>query len=58
MDAVLRLFNLKPEMMQLDSLGLNQEEAEIIRDIISHPSGLVLLVGPTGSGKQLPLTVF
>lgn len=55
MDAVLRLFNLKPEMMQLDSLGLNQEEAEIIRDIISHPSGLVLLVGPTGSGKTTTL---
>jgi type II secretory ATPase GspE/PulE/Tfp pilus assembly ATPase PilB-like protein len=55
MDAVLRLFNLKPEMMRLDSLGLNQEESDIIRDIISHPSGLVLLVGPTGSGKTTTL---
>lgn len=55
MDAVLRLFNLKPEMMQLDSLGLNQDENAIIRDIISHPNGLVLLVGPTGSGKTTTL---
>jgi type II secretory ATPase GspE/PulE/Tfp pilus assembly ATPase PilB-like protein len=55
MDAVLRLFNLKPEMMRLDSLGLNQEESDIIRDIISHPNGLVLLVGPTGSGKTTTL---
>lgn len=55
MDAVLRLFNLKPEMMRLDSLGLNQEENDIIRDIVSHPNGLVLLVGPTGSGKTTTL---
>jgi type IV pilus assembly protein PilB len=55
MDAVLRLFNLRPEMMRLDSLGLSDAEAEIIRDIVSHPSGLVLLVGPTGSGKTTTL---
>lgn len=55
MDAVLRLFNLKPEMMRLDSLGLNQDEEDIIRDIVSHPNGLVLLVGPTGSGKTTTL---
>lgn len=55
MDAVLRLFNLKPEMMRLDSLGLNQDEQDIISDIVSHPNGLVLLVGPTGSGKTTTL---
>ena len=26
-----------------------------MRDIISHPSGLVLIVGPTGSGKTTTL---
>jgi type IV pilus assembly protein PilB len=55
MDAVLRLFNLKPEMMRLDKLGLNSEEQAIISDIIRHPSGLVLFVGPTGSGKTTTL---
>lgn len=55
MDAVLRLFNLKPELMRLDSLGLREDDKAIIDDIISHPTGLVLMVGPTGSGKTTTL---
>lgn len=55
MDAVLRLFNLDPDMMRLDRLGLRADEEEIINDIISHPNGLMLIVGPTGSGKTTTL---
>lgn len=55
MDAVLRLFNLKPEMMQLEKLGLHPHELKVLNDIISHPSGLLLIVGPTGSGKTTTL---
>lgn len=55
MDCVLRIFNLKPELMQLDSLDLREDEREIIHDIIRHPNGLVLIVGPTGSGKTTTL---
>lgn len=55
MDAVLRLFNFKPEMLAIDRLGLEEYEQEAFRDIIKHPSGLVLIVGPTGSGKSTTL---
>ncbi|MBP7821158.1 type II/IV secretion system protein [Candidatus Saccharibacteria bacterium] len=55
MDCVLRLFNLKPELMQLDKLDLREDERAIISDIITHPNGLVLFVGPTGSGKTTTL---
>lgn len=55
MDAVLRLFTLRPELMRLDKLGLNEEERQIVDDITSHPNGLVLIVGPTGSGKTTTL---
>lgn len=55
MDIVLRLFNLKPELMRLDKLDLNIEEQAVINDIINHPTGLVLIVGPTGSGKTTTL---
>jgi type IV pilus assembly protein PilB len=55
MDAVLRLFNFKPEMLALDRLGLEAYEQDAFRDIIKHPSGLVLIVGPTGSGKSTTL---
>ncbi len=55
LDAVLRLFNFRSDMLRIDRLGLNEHQAETIRDIISHPSGLVLIVGPTGSGKTTTL---
>jgi len=54
-DAVLRLFNFRPDMLSLNKLGLDPRQEDIIRDIISHPSGLVLFVGPTGSGKTTTL---
>ena len=55
MDAVLRLFNLDANLMRLDKLGLQPYELRIIKDIISHPTGLMLIVGPTGSGKTTTL---
>ena len=54
-DAVLRLFNFRPDMLSLDKLGLDTKQSNVLRDIISHPSGLVLIVGPTGSGKTTTL---
>lgn len=55
MDVVLRLFNLHTDLMSLEKLGLKEDERQIIDDIISHPNGLVLIVGPTGSGKTTTL---
>ncbi len=54
-DAVLRLFNFDESLLNLDLLGLAKDELDEIRDIISHPRGLVLMVGPTGSGKSTTL---
>lgn len=54
-DAVLRLFNFNEEMLNLDRLGLGQEERDQIDEIVSHPRGMVLMVGPTGSGKSTTL---
>ena len=55
MDAVLRLFNFRTDMLKLERLGLNEYQDHIIRDIIARPSGLVMIVGPTGSGKTTTL---
>lgn len=54
-DAVLRLFNFDESLLNLDLLGLSNEERAEIDEIISHPRGLVLMVGPTGSGKSTTL---
>ena len=54
-DAVLRLFNFDESLLQLDLLGMQQYQRDEIDKIISHPRGLVLMVGPTGSGKSTTL---
>ena len=54
-DAVLRLFNFDESLLNLDLLGLSEHELSEINEVISHPRGLVLMVGPTGSGKSTTL---
>jgi type II secretory ATPase GspE/PulE/Tfp pilus assembly ATPase PilB-like protein len=55
MDVVMRLFNMDAEMYKLDRLGLSETERAVVDGIIAKPSGLVMVVGPTGSGKTTTL---
>lgn len=55
MDAVMRIFNMSLEFFKLEGLGLSKSEYSVVQDIIRHPSGMVLIVGPTGSGKTTTL---
>jgi type II secretory ATPase GspE/PulE/Tfp pilus assembly ATPase PilB-like protein len=55
MDVVMRLFNMDQAMYTLDRLGLSTSERQVVDDIIAKPSGLVMIVGPTGSGKTTTL---
>lgn len=54
-DVVMRLFNLHIELLNIDKLGLSPAEREVVDDVIKHPTGMVLVVGPTGSGKTTTL---
>jgi len=54
-DAVLRLFNFDESMLNLDNLKLGPSERAEIDEVISYPRGMVLTVGPTGSGKSTTL---
>jgi len=54
-DVVMRLFTVHMEMLSLEKLSLSPREREVVDDVIKHPTGLVLVVGPTGSGKTTTL---
>lgn len=54
-DVVMRLFNFDMALLKLDNLGLDERERAVVDEIIKHPTGLVLTVGPTGSGKTTTL---
>lgn len=53
-DAVLRIL-AKGGAMKLDEMKIDERNKEILKKIISQPYGLVLVVGPTGSGKTTTL---
>lgn len=54
-DAVVRLFNFDTSLLRLDALGMNDEQHNQFEQVIQHPHGMVLMVGPTGSGKSTTL---
>lgn len=54
-DAVIRLFNFDETLLNLDLLGIPDRQRKEIDEIVSHPRGMVLMVGPTGSGKSTTL---
>jgi type II secretory ATPase GspE/PulE/Tfp pilus assembly ATPase PilB-like protein len=54
----LRLLNQKKEAYTMDRLGMSQEEQAQITHILDYPHGIVLVTGPTGSGKSTSLNAF
>ncbi|NNL40987.1 MAG: type II/IV secretion system protein, partial [Desulfobacterales bacterium] len=53
-DAVLRIL-AKAGTMKIDQMALTDRNLEVLKKIIQKPYGLVLAVGPTGSGKTTTL---
>ncbi|MFM0205231.1 ATPase, T2SS/T4P/T4SS family [Paraburkholderia fungorum] len=55
---VLRRLDALPSDLSLDSLGLDPQQRQAVDAAIRAPHGLVLVTGPTGSGKTLSLYCF
>jgi len=51
----LRLLQSHGEIIGLEECGMSQRDSELIRKIIHRPNGIVLVTGPTGSGKSTSL---
>lgn len=52
---VMRLLNEKAQILTLEQLGLQPSALEAIKRNISKPHGMILVTGPTGSGKTTTL---
>lgn len=53
--AVLRLLEGELKIRDIDHLGFNQQQKQDFFEAISKPQGLILVTGPTGSGKTVTL---
>lgn len=52
---VMRLIDKQKSMLPLESLGFSKRNLDLYRTLIQSPYGMVLHVGPTGSGKSMTL---
>jgi type II secretory ATPase GspE/PulE/Tfp pilus assembly ATPase PilB-like protein len=54
----LRLLTRSSIFLGLESLGLNKDDEKIVRHLVDLPHGIILVTGPTGSGKSTSLYAF
>ncbi len=53
--VVIRVLDSRATVLSLDSLGLNIDEIDSLKSLLLHHEGIVLVTGPTGSGKTTTL---
>ncbi len=52
---VMRVLDKKSASLNLEKLGLSNNNLEKMQALIKHPHGIILVTGPTGSGKTTSL---
>jgi len=53
--VVIRIIDPQKVILNLESLGFTYENLKLFRQVIQSPNGIVLVTGPTGSGKNTTL---
>jgi type II secretory ATPase GspE/PulE/Tfp pilus assembly ATPase PilB-like protein len=54
-NIVLRILDRQKGIVPLDGLGLEAAQLQLLKRMIARPEGIILLTGPTGSGKTTTL---
>jgi len=53
--VVIRVLDSRATVLSLDNLGLNPDERSAFEALLTHHEGIILVTGPTGSGKTTTL---
>jgi general secretion pathway protein E len=53
--VVMRLLNKSGSFLRLPDIGLEPERLDLLKNLVKSPNGIVLITGPTGSGKTTTL---
>ena len=54
-NLVLRILDRQKGIVPLERLGLEESQLELLKRMIARPEGIILVTGPTGSGKTTTL---
>jgi type IV pilus assembly protein PilB len=53
--VVMRVLDRANVSLDLDKLGMREDDGGVVRQLIHKPNGIVIVTGPTGSGKTTTL---
>ena len=54
-NIVMRILDEKQSILSLEKLGLSEHNTDLIKKVVQRPEGVIILTGPTGSGKTTTL---
>ncbi len=54
-NVVIRILTKSPSLLELTRLGFWPEQIDLLRELFAKPYGIILITGPTGSGKTTTL---
>ncbi|KHD07242.1 general secretion pathway protein GspE [Candidatus Thiomargarita nelsonii] len=54
-NIVMRIIDSSPANLNIDILGFDEEQKQLYLQALANPHGMILVTGPTGSGKTISL---
>jgi type II secretory ATPase GspE/PulE/Tfp pilus assembly ATPase PilB-like protein len=54
-NIVMRILDEKQSILSLDKLGMSEHSISLVKKVVQRPEGVIILTGPTGSGKTTTL---